>query len=330
MEPVSLSTSHKDVFLDATKCIICQSKSDYATVSTANGRKRIREASDIRIDHVYKRIKLVNDDNFVYHMTNECYKTYTMKSVLDRLKSKNLSQSPNPSSSEQNAGYDKHARSQALHHPPTKDTTPTALREVICIICNNKSHKQQYTKFRICESGRAAAFLTATNFFQDAVFTRTCDLQDLYAVFGADLYYHKECMGKYLHHYESQRKTSKPKNSEKKLAWNMIAMELEQGLKNGKGYELSSIRDHLNKINDKCNFRNRDVKVFLLNQFGSEIDFTNHSAANKSMMVFSAPSTLLAEHIRSVDPINMCATLIKNTLNDYAFNLEDSFVMQKI
>ena len=111
-------------------------------------------------------------------------------------------------------------------------------------------------------------------------------------------------MGKYLYHYESQRKTSKPKNSEKKLAWNMIAMELEQGLKNGKGYELSSIRDRLNKINDKCNFRNRDVKVFLLNQIGSEIDFTNHSAANKSMMVFSAPSTLLAEHIRSVDPIN--------------------------
>ena len=86
-------------------------------------------------------------------MTNECYKTYTMKSILDRLKSKNLSQSPNPSSSEQNAGYDMHARSQALRHPPTKDTTPTALREVICIICNNKLHKQHYTNFRIFELG---------------------------------------------------------------------------------------------------------------------------------------------------------------------------------
>ena len=53
-----------------------------------------------------------------------------MKSVLDRLKSKNLTQNPNPSISEQNAVYHKHARSQALRHPPTKDTTPTALREV--------------------------------------------------------------------------------------------------------------------------------------------------------------------------------------------------------
>ena len=63
---------------------------------------------------------------------------HNMKSLLDRLKSKNPSQSPKPSSSEQNAVYDKHIRSQALRHPPTKDTTPTALREVICIICNNK------------------------------------------------------------------------------------------------------------------------------------------------------------------------------------------------
>ena len=80
----------------------------------------------------------------------------------------------------------------------------------------------------------------------------------------------------------------------------------------------------MNKINNKYNFRNRDVKMFLLNQFGSETDFTNHSEANKSLMFFSALSTLLTEHSRSVDPINVCGTLIKNALNDYTVNLEDS------
>ena len=102
--------------------------------------------------------------------------------------------------------------------------------------------------------------------------------------------------------------------SKKRLAWDQVARELEQGIKNGKGYELSVIRDNLNNLDECCNFRNRDVKIFLMDQFGDEIDFTYPSAMNKPIMVFSVPSNVLAEHIRSVDPVQVCATVIRDAL----------------
>ena len=61
------------------------------------------------------------------------------------------------------------------------------------IVENNLSCKSEYKKHRISESSRANTFLSATHFFQDDVFNRTCDLQDENAIFGADIYYH------YLH-----------------------------------------------------------------------------------------------------------------------------------
>ena len=137
------------------------------------------------------------------------------------------------------------------------------MRNLNCIICDNKSHKGHYTKYRISESDRAKAFLAATNYFQDAVYPRTYDLQDENSVFGVDLYYHSICMKKYLKRFEARDKNVKPKMSQKQVAWDQIVRELEQGLKDGQGYELSVIRDHLNNINSDCKFRNRDVKVYL-------------------------------------------------------------------
>ena len=66
------------------KCIICQTTTTYPTTSNANGRKRICEAADIRKDTVTKRLKLLGDhrEHFVYHMTNDCYKKYTMAKTL--------------------------------------------------------------------------------------------------------------------------------------------------------------------------------------------------------------------------------------------------------
>ena len=113
--------------------------------------------------------------------------------------------------------------------------------------------------------------------------------------------------------------------SERRLAWDQVVNKLENGLKNGKDYELSVIRNRLNTINKDCNFRNRDVKIFLINHLGNEIKFTYPSVVNKSVMVYSVPSNVLADHIRSVDPVQVCASLIRDALNDFDFGLDDRF-----
>ena len=66
--------------------MICQQITPEQLITTQNGCKRIRAASDIRNDCVSKRMKLMADEsNFVYHVSNECYKTYTNANLLRRI-----------------------------------------------------------------------------------------------------------------------------------------------------------------------------------------------------------------------------------------------------
>jgi len=69
------------------KCIICQTATSDPTISNANGWKRICEAADIRKDAVSQRLKLLgnHEENIVYHMTNDCYKKYTLRKTLETL-----------------------------------------------------------------------------------------------------------------------------------------------------------------------------------------------------------------------------------------------------
>ena len=51
----------------------------------------ILDASNIRNDVMTKRIKLLNvSDNFLYHVSNKCYKTYTNQSKLNRISKKSM------------------------------------------------------------------------------------------------------------------------------------------------------------------------------------------------------------------------------------------------
>ena len=82
-KPVRLTQISDDVTVEPKSCIICQSFSSSRTTSTQQGRKRIREVADSLQDVVCKRLKVIDDDDFVYHMNNECYKKYTHKKNLN-------------------------------------------------------------------------------------------------------------------------------------------------------------------------------------------------------------------------------------------------------
>jgi hypothetical protein len=69
-----------------------------------------------------------------------------------------------------------------------------------------------------------------------------------------------------------------PKLSNRQLAWYPLVPEIEQGLREGKGYELSTIRDALNEIlassDAPVSLHNKDVKLLVINQFKDGIAFS--------------------------------------------------------
>ena len=71
--------------LTSKKCIICQKSGDL--ISTENGRRTIINAAAIRKDDVHLRLQSASlDANFRYHMDNTCYKRYTHKKTVNKMK----------------------------------------------------------------------------------------------------------------------------------------------------------------------------------------------------------------------------------------------------
>ena len=154
--------------------------------------------------------------NFVYHVTNECFKTYTMKKTLEGIVKKRKSTEV-PENKEENPCTTTRAKTSPREPP----SAAKPVWKTVCVVCGRQKTKDgEYDKFRISESDRAELFLQATVYLQDDVYTRTCDLQDVYAVFGADLYCHKNCIRSYLKKYEraEENDTANPQ-TEKQLAF---------------------------------------------------------------------------------------------------------------
>ena len=210
-------------------------------------------------------------------------------------------------------------RSQSTpgRNKPIPTVSVTELREVRCIICGKHSHNKDFKKVRISERAVADKLLKATTFFQDEVFDRTCDLEDSDAVLAADCYYHPSCRKAYERLYEKQTNESAENVSNvsaRGIVWSQVVPELRQGLMEGKGYELSTIRDHLNSIGEKYGtiFNNRHVKSLLINEMGETIRFSERTNLKNSLMVFSVDkeetsSSVLSDKIRTFDPTDACA-----------------------
>uniref|UniRef100_UPI00358F19E1 uncharacterized protein isoform X1 n=1 Tax=Myxine glutinosa TaxID=7769 RepID=UPI00358F19E1 len=146
-------------YLDLDKCIICQSSKEKNPTSTEHGRKRIREAAAERNDHVAKRLRTLEDEEFVYHMDNLCYKAYTHKKSLENISKASASTS---SGSEEVSREASSRRSRSSISPRPGPSNVPDMRELSCVICGYKKHHGVHQKYRISECDRASKFLETT------------------------------------------------------------------------------------------------------------------------------------------------------------------------
>ena len=77
--------SSKERSFQSQKCIICQKDSTLPLTTSENGCRKIIEASEVCRDIIHERLEL-DEGDFKYHMSNECYKQYTLKKTIDALK----------------------------------------------------------------------------------------------------------------------------------------------------------------------------------------------------------------------------------------------------
>ena len=110
--------------------------------------------------------------------------------------------------------------------------------------------------------GRAQHFLEATSFFQDEVCKRTCDIQDIYGVFGSDIYYHPACFSKYIKRFENSRGPVKSSimSTRKELLYSVFE-GIYHGLVQDKVYPLSDIHDRCNNLLSTDKVDSRQLKV---------------------------------------------------------------------
>ena len=100
--------------------------------------------------------------------------------------------------------------------PPSTDITAS---EKICTVCSNIKQKGDRQKFRICEDVRVEKLLKAAVFFQDQVYYRTSDLEDVHSVCGSDLYCHRNCIHDYLIRYDRAKSECDAPSAPTKNRW---------------------------------------------------------------------------------------------------------------
>ena len=145
MDSVLLATTIPDATneVDLERCIVCQDEEPGKLTTTINGRKKIKDAAAIRNDVVTKRLTLIHDDfDFMYHMTNNCYKRYTMQKTLNKIAE---------SSGTSTEGHEDFSlyKYRRLSTHRSKLNPKCNLINMTCVICGNVKHSGRTRKFRI-------------------------------------------------------------------------------------------------------------------------------------------------------------------------------------
>lgn len=335
LSAIPLKRRRSEVYnIDITKCIICQNDTSETTCSSPESRQKIIEAADIRQDEVTERLRIVDHRDFVYHVSNDCYKRYTHKKTLASLQKKKVDSNNNQETETEqqpvtkDLGLKRSTRASVTpRSPPSQLTVP--VYEKKCVICSKVSYMKVKAKYRISEEERAFKFLRAVVYFQDDVYRRTSDLQDVYSVFGSDIYCHKNCIRRYTLKYDRaiEKSDCKEGNSAKAEHFACLVSKVDKLLKDGHGFTLSDLRTRAQIISgSEETFSNRDIRLFLESHYGPDLRVSRPTEANKSAMVFlNVEETEMADMIRSTDAINECASAMREALLGYSFDLQDKF-----
>lgn len=320
---------------DPERCIICQrDEPNLNTSGTENGRLAVIHAAGIRGDCVLERLNHVDQAKFVYHVNNDCYKRYTHKRNLERLQLAATSDA-GAQQSTSSSGQMRRRSSTAARDPASRAENVDIFSKP-CFICGHAKHNNVYKKWRISEEGRAKSFLRAALSLQDEVYTRTSDLQDADAVFGADLYCHNDCIRKYILKGERQSsKSALPSIGQKKLdIFADVMKNIEPGLNSGRCYNLSYVSDSCNEVvqsgdQNVTAFRNRDVKLYLLNMYGNDVSFFTPQSAKAPTIFFknSAVDSMPQHSDREMtsDILKQCGLLLRKCFLKEDFELNDKF-----
>jgi hypothetical protein len=322
MEGIPLKRSRRDTYeTDFNKCILCQKDTRLEPTSTEQGRKRILEAARIRDDIVNQRLTQGGSSHFVYHVSNDCYKKYTLKQTLEKIverKTSSINTEHIEAENDQTPGSENPSRSSRSQSTPREPPCAAHIDfyKKVCVVCGQIKYKGDCEKFRMSECERAEKFLQATVYFQDEVYTRTCDLQDIQSVFGADLFCHKNCIKLYLLRYERtmQKSCRQVQLSPKLKAFHELVANIDPALSRGEGYSISNLKEQANQLAGVDSpFTNRELKVLLCSHYGDRLHISTPREANKSAMVFLNTVTPedMADTIRATDPIISCANTIR-------------------
>ena len=227
-------------------------------------------------------------------------------------------------------------RSSAESRDPASRADEVDIFSKACFICGHVKHNNEYQKWRISEKGHAESFLKAALSLQDKVYTRTSDLQDANAVFGADLYCHNVCIRNYIRKGEMQSSDlGSPSIGQQKLyIFANVMKNIEPGLNSGRYYNVSYLSDCCNQAAEHdCQnvtaFRNRYVKLYLINMYGDDVPFFIPPGSKAPTIFFkgSAANRVPMNNHEELDSdmLKRCGSMLRNCFLNQNFELNDRF-----
>ena len=296
------------------KCIICQKeKRSEKTVSTENGRGKLKIALQTLQDDLLAGVSTEDEENIRYHL-KECYKKYILRAERAKDAPKNDTQN--------------------VEVEVPKLCSPSRVKrrktdEEKSIICDKQKYKNDKVLYRLCEPPRVQKFMDALKFKLDEVYTRCSIYQTVKDLFAADILSHKSCMNRYLIQYQRELTDALDEEedgnqSDLKQAFETILEEINLE-KNA--YSLSECRDKLNEQLKDCQVSNRQLKKMHISEFGQDICFSYPRDKQKSQMFFSSnvSSKDLVETLHSTDVIKACADKLKKECEEFNFGLSDTY-----